>query len=71
MATINTNTLNRNVSFDDLESILGKIEYAHSIAGLIVEHRDYGKLPPHQQEALNALSYFTFDAKNAILKLID
>ncbi|KAA5809386.1 hypothetical protein [Yersinia pestis] len=71
MATTNTNTLNRNVSSDDLESILCKIEYVHAIVGLITEQSDYGQLPSHQQVAIQALSNFTFDAKNAILKLID
>lgn len=51
-----------NTSAEALEDILTKIEYAHGIANLITQQRDFSHLPAHQQSALMSLTVFTHEA---------
>ncbi|EDR4261365.1 hypothetical protein GTE61_004905 [Salmonella enterica subsp. enterica] len=70
MADMNANTVTRVVDQDVLEAASISADYAHSIAVLITEQRDFHKLPATQREALRALVNFTYDAKNAISDLM-
>jgi hypothetical protein len=70
MATKNVNTTNAMIDPDLLEEALTRIQYAHGLAALLTEQRDFHTLPVHQQHAIHALSCFTFEAEAAISELI-
>lgn len=55
---------------DALSDINTRIEYAHALAGLIQEQRDFARLPPHQQYAITALGDFTHEAICAVSNLM-
>lgn len=68
MATKNSNTM---IDPDLLEEALTRIQYAHGLTGLLTEQRDFSTLPTHQQQAIHAISCFTFEAENAIRSLLE
>ena len=71
MATKNSNTINTMIDPDVLEEALTRIQYAHGLAGLLTEQRDFHKLPPHQQQTIHSLLFFTHEAESAITGMID
>lgn len=71
MATENVNTINSSIEPDQLEEALTRIQYARGLAGLMTEQRDFHKLPPHQQQAIQALLFFTHEAESAISIIIN
>lgn len=70
MADAKTNTLNHEVDLDALEAASIRADYAHSLAVLITEQRDFSQFSLQQRTALFALVNFTSDVKNAISELI-
>lgn len=59
------------VSAEALEEAITRIQYAHGLAGLLTEQRDFYKLPPHQQQAIHSLLFFTHEAESAISGMIN
>ncbi|HEN3381711.1 TPA: hypothetical protein U5D87_004687 [Yersinia enterocolitica] len=71
MAIKNVNTINSSIEPDQLEEALTRIQYAHSLAALLTEQRDFHKLPPHQQQTIHSLLFFTHEAESAISGMIN
>ena len=71
MATKNSNTINTMIDPDLLEEALTRIQYAHGLAGLLTEQRDFHTLPDHQQHAIFAILSFTCDAEAAVKSLFN
>lgn len=48
--------------FDHLDAIEIRLSYAHSMATLMIEQRDFKNIPVHNQKAIDALDTFVLDA---------
>nr|WP_172691916.1 hypothetical protein [Edwardsiella tarda]AUH26719.1 hypothetical protein [Edwardsiella tarda] len=68
MAGAKTITLNQ---YDDLSDVLTQLDYTHAMTSLIIEQKDYAKLPPHQQTALLALSVFADEARQKLVGILE
>ncbi|EAS9367896.1 hypothetical protein EPA30_25480 [Salmonella enterica] len=71
MADAKTTTSTCVIDLEILEEVITRAEFAHSLAGLITESANFKKLSEHQQNALMALTTFTYDVKNAISGLMN
>lgn len=71
MADAKISTLTRVIDLETLEEVIIRAEFAHSLAVLITESANFKNLSVHQQNALMALTTFTYDVKNAISELVN